>query len=551
MLAGYLELEYSASGPGRPGEVRLGFNPDEPGTCLVGSFTAGFTFRPASSCTAVQPTLTQWYDITGVPGSLQGGRVLEVMVDGRPYQFTLPTVTISHVYVTDRFSTSRYDANLDTVTGELDVQVRASVSSGCHLPRGLYVIAPGVFQTRHQILAQSEVDCSGESTYNGLARTSDIYVTRDVLYEVNGESWPASAGRIRVYPPSVLDDLDVELTRVDGGFDVALSLPLQQTTPCSEITFSDVAPGSTFMPARPPRTGAYYAYETWYGDDPNEQYCPRAAQDVVRSVEFFVEDAEIVDGVVPIIINGVPLSGWTVDPDLCVINGAEVESLMSADECRAVERMFSPHIDRYPLWGAQTDPCTWWRITCGPTGLEGFALSEDKIVDLSLGLGELPNLQTLFLDEMDWTEIPAVIGEVTSLRVLLIPESRQVEMPAWIGNLTELEVLVFEEMIGDFPDEFFNLTKLQVLSLPEAQISELPSMASFPDLTHLELFGVTIDDLPDDLIDHPSLEAINLRQTDVSPETAALRLSPDVDVYFECCTAPSFWIQYIPGYDGD
>ena len=122
--------------------------------------------------------------------------------------------------------------------------------------------------------------------------------------------------------------------------------------------------------------------------------------------------------------------------------------------------------------------CEWYGITC--TSEEGVV----RQIELSLNnlqgaipreIGNLANLQGLWLGGNNLTSLPAEIGYLTKLRVLQLDGNSLSSLPPTIGNLTNMGRLRLESNdLTSLPLEIGNLANLQELRLDENPVPCLP-----------------------------------------------------------------------------
>ena len=172
----------------------------------------------------------------------------------------------------------------------------------------------------------------------------------------------------------------------------------------------------------------------------------------------------------------------------------------------------------------------------------------NQLASLPASIGELKQLEELYLNRNKLTELPKALGQCDSLRILeaainrleTIPkeltqcqkltvlnlrENTIHQLPAvGFGNLTNLEVLDLSNFffvepskkIKALPDDFGNMTSLRELYLSDHVIEELPQ--SFTKLKNLEILDIRnnlLQDLPADFGSLASLKRCMLQTNEL------------------------------------
>jgi internalin A len=88
-------------------------------------------------------------------------------------------------------------------------------------------------------------------------------------------------------------------------------------------------------------------------------------------------------------------------------------------------------------------------------------LSRLGLTELPSEIGQLSNLQSLYLTDNQLTSLPPEIGELSSLQELSLFDNQLTSLPAAIGQLTNLqELLLNDNQLRHLPTELGNLTNL-------------------------------------------------------------------------------------------
>ena len=92
---------------------------------------------------------------------------------------------------------------------------------------------------------------------------------------------------------------------------------------------------------------------------------------------------------------------------------------------------------------------------------------------IPVSIGRLLNLDALIIGARNVSELPKEIGNLTKLQRLYLENNSLSELPKEIGNLTNLQDLdFFGNLLFKLPKEIRNLTKLQDLYLFDNQLFE-------------------------------------------------------------------------------
>jgi hypothetical protein len=116
-------------------------------------------------------------------------------------------------------------------------------------------------------------------------------------------------------------------------------------------------------------------------------------------------------------------------------------------------------------------------------------LSDNELTGLPESIGNLINLERMYLDGNRLTDLPASIGNLTNLKGLFLNTNRLTGLPESIGRLTKLEDLgLGGNQLTSLPESIGNLTNLKTLGLGGNQLTSLPE--SIGNLTKLILLGL-------------------------------------------------------------
>jgi Leucine-rich repeat (LRR) protein len=135
------------------------------------------------------------------------------------------------------------------------------------------------------------------------------------------------------------------------------------------------------------------------------------------------------------------------------------------------------------------------------SGRGSLSLAGLGITELPPEIGNLTNLQTLWLNHNDLTSLPPEIGNLTNLQSLVLNHNQLSSLPAEIGNLSSLKELdlAYNELRG-LPSTIGNLSSLNQLYLSNNQLRSLPpEMGKLASLTWLDLSQNQLGRLPEEL----------------------------------------------------
>ncbi len=106
---------------------------------------------------------------------------------------------------------------------------------------------------------------------------------------------------------------------------------------------------------------------------------------------------------------------------------------------------------------------------------------DDSKLKLPRKIGNLKNLEELYIDGNSIKVLPKSIGELTSLKILSCKENLLKELPSTICNLENLKTInLFHNQINKLPKNFGRLKRLEYLDLAHNNIHSLPQ--SFGEL---------------------------------------------------------------------
>ncbi len=159
----------------------------------------------------------------------------------------------------------------------------------------------------------------------------------------------------------------------------------------------------------------------------------------------------------------------------------------------------------------------WLRLTTLPpeignlTQLQKLYLSYNQLTSLPDNFGNLTQLQKLYLENNQLASLPDNFGNLTQLQTLTLSYNQLTSLPDNFGNLTQLQTLnLSNNQLTSLPDNFDNLTQLQKLYLSYNQLASLPdNFDNLTQLTELDLYNNQLTSLPLTLGNFPGLTYID------------------------------------------
>jgi Leucine-rich repeat (LRR) protein len=150
--------------------------------------------------------------------------------------------------------------------------------------------------------------------------------------------------------------------------------------------------------------------------------------------------------------------------------------------------------------------------------LSGVYLDRNPISNLPPEIGNLQNLVELDLSQNQLTSLPSEIGNLSNLADLYLSNNQLTSLPPQIGNLSSLKELYLDNnFLTSLPSEIGNLSSLQHLYLSENQLTSLPP--EIGDLSNLEFLNLSqnqLTSLPPELGNLANLETLYLGDNQLS-----------------------------------
>lgn len=145
--------------------------------------------------------------------------------------------------------------------------------------------------------------------------------------------------------------------------------------------------------------------------------------------------------------------------------------------------------------------------------LERLYIDNMGVTSLPAEIGQLTNLTYLNLYDIALTSLPIEIGQLTNLTYLNISSNNNLDsIPSEIGNLTNLvELHLYHNALISFPVELVQITSLRILSLRDNNITSIPLEVS--TMGYLDILNIEENDLiniPQPVCDLEALYGVNL-----------------------------------------
>jgi Leucine-rich repeat (LRR) protein len=146
------------------------------------------------------------------------------------------------------------------------------------------------------------------------------------------------------------------------------------------------------------------------------------------------------------------------------------------------------------------------------TQLQKLYLTNNQLTALPEWLGVLTRLQALNLSSNQLTALPESLGQLTQLRTLHLSINQLKSLPESLGQLTQLQTLnLFNNRLTSLPESLVQLAQVQTLDLSYNGLTSLPeSLGQLTQLQTLNLSSNCLVSLPESLGQLTQLQTLNL-----------------------------------------
>ena len=163
-------------------------------------------------------------------------------------------------------------------------------------------------------------------------------------------------------------------------------------------------------------------------------------------------------------------------------------------------------------------------LRCHKRKMKTLSLASFKLTAIPSCIKQLPDLEKLYLNENNLSDLPAEIANLTNLSTIRIDGNSHIkQIPSCLGKLEKLKILDAADCSINNIDTLKKIqSPLQMLNLRNNDISgDLQPLAHLKTLTYLSIFGnEAISELPKELLDFPNLKELladqKLKQTNPS-----------------------------------
>jgi len=145
--------------------------------------------------------------------------------------------------------------------------------------------------------------------------------------------------------------------------------------------------------------------------------------------------------------------------------------------------------------------------------LEKLYLGKNNLKTLPKSIGKLKNLKILSIQYNEINSLPNEIGEMTNLKQITLNQNKLITLPSTIGSLKNLEILELKfNQLTSLPDEITDCEKLKFVYLNRNNLEALPSdLGKLTSLKELYLAGSgALVNVPESLCDIRNLEVLEI-----------------------------------------
>ncbi|KAI3976753.1 hypothetical protein MKX01_008611 [Papaver californicum] len=144
-------------------------------------------------------------------------------------------------------------------------------------------------------------------------------------------------------------------------------------------------------------------------------------------------------------------------------------------------------------------------------------LTNNKIIDIPMGISRLINMQRLILADNLIERLPVNLGKIQSLKVLTLDGNQMTTLPDELGMLVRLERLsISRNLLTGLPETIGSLRSLSLLNVSNNKLKSLPeSIGSCFSMEELQANDNYIDELPSSICNLVHLKSLCLDNNDV------------------------------------
>ncbi len=149
--------------------------------------------------------------------------------------------------------------------------------------------------------------------------------------------------------------------------------------------------------------------------------------------------------------------------------------------------------------------------------LEVLYLSRNHLRTLPASIGNLIKLKKLYLAKNELTTLPETLGNLTVLKKLDLGSNNLTSLPKSIGNLSLLDVLTISgSELTSLPESFGGLKKLTFLKIHRTKLKTLPeSIGNCSELTYLNISKNQLTELPKSIYKLYKLEKLDVSNNEL------------------------------------
>ncbi|WP_213155388.1 leucine-rich repeat domain-containing protein [Neochlamydia sp. AcF65] len=150
--------------------------------------------------------------------------------------------------------------------------------------------------------------------------------------------------------------------------------------------------------------------------------------------------------------------------------------------------------------------------------LQWLYLNDNQLTTIPAEIGQLSKMKWLYLNGNQLTTIPAEIGQLTQLEMLNLYNNQLTALPAEIGQLTQLGTLdLYNNQLTALPAEIGQLTQVGTLNLYNNQLTALPAeIGQLSKMKWLYLFNNQLTTLPAEIGQLTQLQKLYLNDNQLT-----------------------------------